>query len=98
LGITTYIILIATIAFAARACRRTPCWRGFGAVSILWAAVAFGTFFLVPILGDPLFGIAQRIFVGVCLLWMAAVNWRVTSGVVSEPALNPQSPATAPVA
>lgn len=77
-GITTFVVLILTIAAGAAAFHRSPAWRSFRNLSAAWAVVAFGTFFLVPTLDAAHFGVAQRIFVGTCLAWMLATAWRAS--------------------
>lgn len=69
-GVTTFLVLVATIAASSISFRRTPSWRWFSIPSMIWAVIAFATFFLVPTMPDAYFGVAQRIFVGTCLAWM----------------------------
>ena len=69
-GITTFLLLVATIAASSLSFRRSTAWRRFSLPSMIWAVVAFGTFFLVPAFPNAYFGVAQRIFVGTCLTWM----------------------------
>jgi hypothetical protein len=75
-GITTFVILIVTVASAAASFHRSQRWRGFRTVTAVWAFAALGTFFLVPLLGNAHFGVAQRTFVATCIAWMVVVAWR----------------------
>lgn len=73
-GIATFLILIATMFASAVTFRRNPSWRWFAGPTLGWALLALAAFFLVPILGDDRFGLAQRIFVGVVLSWLITVS------------------------
>lgn len=74
-GITTFVLLILTIASAAVSFHRSPGWRAFWAPTAMWALAALGTFLLVPLLDNAHFGLAQRSFVGTCIAWMALTAW-----------------------
>ena len=50
--------------------RKDPRWQSFAPASALWTLIALAAFFLVPTLGDHLFGVAQRIFVAAWLSWL----------------------------
>jgi hypothetical protein len=73
-GVVTFLILIATMFASAVTFRRDPSWRWFAGSTLGWAVLALAAFFLVPILGDDRFGLAQRIFVGVVLSWLITVS------------------------
>ena len=72
-GISTFVLVTVAMFAAVPPLRRTPAWRRFALPTLLWASAAFGAFFLVPVLGDAQFGLAQRIFVVVWLSWLGAV-------------------------
>lgn len=73
-GVLTFLILIAVMFATAVAFRRDRSWRWFAGPTLVWAVLAVGAFFLVPILGDDRFGLAQRIFVGVVLSWLITLS------------------------
>lgn len=69
-GLVTFLLLMAAMFVAARTMRRSDQWQSFALPTRMWAMAAVAGFFLVPILGDAHFGIAQRVFVGTVLAWM----------------------------
>jgi hypothetical protein len=75
-GISTFLLVIVAMFASVRAMRRTPGWSGLATATLVWACLAFATFFLVPGLGDARFGLAQRIFVAVWLTWLGTVAVR----------------------
>ncbi len=72
-GIVTFIILIAAMFVASRGFFRDPAWRRLAVPSLAWSLCATGAFFLVPLLGNSEFGLAQRIFVITWLIWLITV-------------------------
>jgi hypothetical membrane protein len=75
-GISLFVLMIFTMATAAVTFQRSPHWRPFALPTAIWALAGLGTFFLVPLLGDPRFGLAQRAFVATWLSWLIAVAWK----------------------
>jgi hypothetical protein len=73
-GVTTFLLLIAVLFTSSVTFRRDRDWRWFAGPTLVWAVIALASFFLVPILGDDRFGLAQRIFVGVALSWVITVS------------------------
>jgi hypothetical protein len=72
-GISTFLLVIVAMFASVRPFVRSHDWRRFGRLTLAWAILAFAAFFLVPVLGDDRFGLAQRLFVGVWLTWLIAV-------------------------
>jgi hypothetical membrane protein len=83
-GISLFILMIFTMAAASVTFQRSPQWRAFARPTAIWALAGLGAFFLVPLLGDPRFGLAQRTFVATWLSWLIAVAWRAAD--VNQPA------------
>lgn len=82
-GICTYALVVLAMFATVRQLRRSPRWIRFSTPTLVWSVLALATFFLVPILGDDSFGLAQRIFVATWLSWMisaAVVARRAGSG------------------
>ncbi|MGW5240695.1 DUF998 domain-containing protein [Monashia sp. NPDC004114] len=69
-GICTYALVVLAMFSTVRHLRRTPRWTHCATPTLVWSVVALATFFLVPVLGDDSFGLAQRIFVATWLSWM----------------------------
>jgi hypothetical protein len=69
-GIVTYVLVVVAMFSTFRHLRHSQRWAGFASPTLIWSVVAFATFFLVPVLGNGSFGIAQRVFVATWLSWM----------------------------
>ena len=75
-GLSTFTLSVVAMFTCVRTFRRDARWASFAWVTLAWALVAVGAFFLVPVLGDDRFGLAQRIFVATWLSWMIVVAIR----------------------
>jgi hypothetical protein len=87
-GILSFSLVIAAMFVCSRHFRRDPAWRRLARPTAVWAICAICTFFLVPALGSAYFGLAQRIFLAVCLAWpiTVAVYVRRTAPTTREAA------------
>jgi hypothetical protein len=72
-GIISFSLVIAAMFVCRRRFRRDPAWQRLARPTTLWAICAICTFFLIPALGSVYFGLAQRIFLTVCLTWPITV-------------------------
>ena len=70
LGLTNFLLVVTAIAACGVAFRRTESWRRFGKVSVIWALLALAEIISVFVLPDAVFGVAQRSFLGTCIIWM----------------------------
>jgi hypothetical membrane protein len=68
-GLVSFLLLVIAMFVCGNRFRRVPDWRPFAVPSLIWGGATIGAFFLVPVLGNDLFGIAQRIFLAVWLSW-----------------------------
>jgi Protein of unknown function (DUF998) len=77
-GITVFLTMVAAMYVFAWRFRRDPRWRGFATPTLLWALAGTVTFFLIPLAGDPRFGLAQRLHIATWLSWLlvAAIRTR----------------------
>lgn len=80
-GITTFVLLVAAMFAMVRPFHRSERWSAFALPTLTWSVVAFATFFLIPILGDADFGMAQRLFVATWLSWLLATALRARHAV-----------------
>lgn len=81
-GILTFVLAVIAMLASVRHLHRSPSWRRFTVPTICWSGAAIATFFLIPVLGDANFGIAQRVFVASWLSWMittALIAYRVSA-------------------
>lgn len=69
-GIITFVLVVIAMFSTVRHFRHHQRWAGFAIPTLVWSIAAFATFFLIPVLGDASFGLAQRIFVATWLSWM----------------------------
>jgi len=73
-GLSMFLLMIVVLFTAAFTFRRDADWRWFAGPTLVWAVLALAAFFLVPILGDAHFGLAQRSFVAVWLSWLLTMS------------------------
>lgn len=69
-GIVSFVCVIAAMFVSSRRFRRDPASRRLARPTLIWACLAVAAFFLIPALGNPLFGLAQRIFIATWLTWL----------------------------
>jgi len=74
-GISSFVLVILAMGASVRAFNREARWRWFAFPTSVWTGVAVAAFFLVPVMGDARFGVAQRIFVAVWLSWLVVVAY-----------------------
>ena len=68
---TTSFLLIVVVMFVfARSFRDDERWRSFATPTAAWAVVAVGALFSIPVLGEEVFGISERLFVAVFVSWL----------------------------
>jgi DMSO/TMAO reductase YedYZ heme-binding membrane subunit len=72
-GIVTFVLVIAAMLTCWRTFRRDPRWRPLTGLTLASAAAALVAFFLTPAVGAADFGVVQRVFLAVCLSWLALV-------------------------
>jgi hypothetical protein len=75
-GIITFILIVIAMFALTRPFRHNAAWRGYGLPTLAWAITAIPAFFLIPLMPDHLFGLAQRIFIAVWLTWLLATSYR----------------------
>jgi hypothetical protein len=83
-GISSFVLVIAAMFVSSRRFKRDPDWQPLARPTWVWATCAIAAFFLIPILGDGYFGLAQRIFIATWLSWLLVIAVHVrrsTSGV-----------------
>jgi hypothetical protein len=69
-GLVAFLLLLAAMVIASLGFRRDDFWRGHAATTTVLAGTGLVTFFLVPLLGNDHFGLAQRLFVGTFVTWL----------------------------
>jgi hypothetical protein len=68
-GLAAFLLILVAMITAAYRFRHEAKWRSHAAPTTVLAALAIVTFFLIPVLGDSHFGLAQRLFVGTFIAW-----------------------------
>jgi hypothetical protein len=76
-GIATFLLLIVVMYGLVLPFRRDARWSALSLPTLGWSVAATGGFFLIPILGDARFGLAQRTFVVIWLSWLFVVGNRI---------------------
>jgi hypothetical protein len=69
-GIVTFVLMLAAMAVSAVRLRHEPRWRPVVLPTLLLEFTGLLGFFLVPVLGDARFGLAQRVLIGSFITWM----------------------------
>jgi hypothetical membrane protein len=69
-GLAAFLLILIAMITAAYRFRREPNWRSHAAPTAALAALGVVTFFLIPMLGNSHFGLAQRLFVGTFVAWI----------------------------
>lgn len=78
-GVSTFVLVVVAILAAVPALRRSPRWAPYAVPTACWSLACVAAFFLIPVLGEASFGLAQRIFVATWLSWMitaSSLAWR----------------------
>jgi hypothetical membrane protein len=75
-SLIAFICVIAAMFISNRRFKRDPRWRRFARPTLVWAIASVATLFLIPVVGDSLFGLAQRIFIATWLSWAIATSAR----------------------
>jgi hypothetical membrane protein len=84
-GLVSFVLIVAAMYTFAWRFMRDDSWRSFSRPTLIWAAVSSAAFFLVPGLGDNLFGLAQRIFIVTWMSWMLVAAMRLRTTAVRSP-------------
>lgn len=69
-GLGAFLLILLAMITAAYRFRREPEWRSHSVPTAVLAVLATAAFFLIPVLGDGRFGLAQRLFVGTFVAWL----------------------------
>lgn len=94
-GIATFVLVVIAMVSTIRHLRRNAGWASFAIPTTVWSIAALFAFFLIPILGDPSFGLAQRIFVATWLSWMITTALRARHTAATAAAATPKAFAAA---
>jgi hypothetical protein len=96
-GLVAFLLILAAMVAGAYRFRREPWWRSHATRTAAFATLAIVTFFLIPMLGDGHFGLAQRLFVGTFVAWLiATAGYARRRGVVGTAPRADGGLATAP--
>lgn len=71
-GLAAFLLILFAMITSAYRFRHEPNWRCHAKPTAAFAALGVVTFFLIPLLGDSHFGLAQRLFVGTFVAWVLA--------------------------
>ncbi len=79
LALTSFVLILAVMFLFAGRFRSDARWRSFALPTLVWAIVAVGALFSIPLLGDRLFGVSERVFVAVFVSWLLVTAIRLRS-------------------
>lgn len=78
-ALTSFLLIVVVMFVFVRRFRDDTRWRSFARPTLVWAIIAVEAFFLIPILGDRLFGVSERVFIGSWVSWLLATAIRLRS-------------------
>ncbi|PLS84355.1 MAG: hypothetical protein CYG60_18360, partial [Actinobacteria bacterium] len=67
---TSFLLILIVMFLFARSFRGDERWRSFATPTAAWAVVAVGALFSIPVLGEEVFGVSERLFVAVFVSWL----------------------------
>jgi peptidoglycan/LPS O-acetylase OafA/YrhL len=71
-GVVTFAAMLVVTGISSYRFRVEPAWTSLALPTLALTVVGVVAFFLVPVLGDQHFGVAQRLLVGSFVCWMIA--------------------------
>jgi membrane protein YdbS with pleckstrin-like domain len=72
-GIITFVLIVAVMCTCWRTFRRDQSWQPLARPALACTVGALVAFFLTPTVGAAYFGLVQRLFLALCLSWLAVV-------------------------
>ena len=94
-GLAAFLLILVAMVTAAYRFRHEPCWRRHATATVVFAALGIGTFFLIPVLGNDNFGLAQRLFVGTFVAWLLTTTaYARRMATADNPAANDKTTST----
>lgn len=75
----SFLLIVVVMLLFAVGFRRDARWRAFARPTAAWTIVAAGALFAIPVLGEGLFGVSERLFVAAFVSWMVATAVRLRS-------------------
>jgi hypothetical membrane protein len=85
-SLIAFICVIAAMFISGRRFKQDPRWRHLARPTLIWAIGAVAALFLIPVVGDSLFGLAQRVFIATWLSWAIATSARARAVATAEKA------------
>ncbi len=67
---TSFLLILIVMFLFARSFRGDERWRSFARTTAAWAVDAVGALFSIPVLGEEVFGVSERLFVAVFVSWL----------------------------
>lgn len=73
----SFLLIPLVMLLFARQFRRDGRWRSFAVPTAVWAVLAVGALFSIPILGEEAFGVSERLFIAVFVSWLMVTAVRL---------------------
>jgi len=87
-ALTSCLLIVVVMFLFARRFRSDAYWWPFALPTLVWVTIAVGAFLLIPILGDGLFGVSERVFVGSWVSWLLPTAIRPRLVGIARPSDN----------
>lgn len=78
-ALTSFLIILGVMFLFAQRFRSDARWRPFARPTFVWAIIAVGAFFSIPLLGSEIFGVSERVFVAVWVSWLLVTAIKLRS-------------------
>ena len=76
----SFLLILVVMFLYARVFRGDERWRSFARPTAVWTVVAFVTLCSIPVLGEELFGVSERLYVAAFVSWLMATAVRLRFG------------------
>lgn len=73
----SFLLIVVVMFLFAAVFRGDERWRPVAPPTAAWAVIALGALFLIPVLGEGIFGVSERLFVAAFVSWMVATAVRL---------------------
>ena len=78
-ALTSFVLILVVMFLFVWRFRGDARWWSFALPTLVWAIVAVGALLSIPLLGEGLFGVSERVFVAVFVSWLLVTAIRLRS-------------------
>jgi hypothetical membrane protein len=84
-AVASFLLSVVVAFLFARVFRREDLWAKHARFTFIFAVLLLAAFLLFPVLGDDQFGLSQRIFIGILMIWLLATAYRLWTWTSTAP-------------